>query len=135
MPISYIDTSAFLKLLVAEEHSVALRRHVRKHEQWSSTLLAVEAHRAGPQLGIDTLAVEEALRAVTMVVPSETTYHSARTVGVRELRTLDALHLASALEFADDLAAVITYDRRLAAGCEYENVDVVSPGLGAFWWH
>ncbi len=114
---------------------MALRRYVRKHERWSSTLLAVEAHRAGSRLGIDTLASEDALRAVTTVFPSETTHHSARTIGVRELRTLDAVHLASALEFADDLAAVITYDRRLAAGCEYENVDVVSPGLGAFWWH
>ncbi len=134
MAVSYIDTSAFLKLLVAEEHSGVLRRYVNERGLWSSTLLAVEAHRAGPRLGIDALAIDEALRVLTMVVPSETTYSSARTVGVRELRTLDALHLASAMELADDLAAVITYDRRLAAGCEYEGIEVVSPGLGALWW-
>ena len=52
MAIWYLDTSAFLKLLVAEEHSAALRRHVRSLELWSSTLLGVEAHRAAPRLEV-----------------------------------------------------------------------------------
>ncbi len=134
MPVSYIDTSAFLKLLVEEEHSAAMRRYAAEHALWSSTLLAVESHRAGPRLGIDQQVMDEALNVVTMFVPSESTYNSARKVGVRELRTLDALHLASALELSEDLTAVITYDRRLAAGCEHEEVDVSTPGLGERWW-
>ncbi len=134
MPVSYIDTSAFLKLLVDEKHSGLMRRYAEEHELWSSTLLAVESHRAGPRLDIDPLVIDEALKVVTMVVPLEATYNSARKVGVRELRTLDALHLASAMELADDLSAVVTYDRRLAAGCELEQVDVAAPGLGSRWW-
>lgn len=134
MAIWYLDTSAFLKLLVAEEHSIALRRHLRSRELWSSTLLAVEAHRAAPRLDLDPAVVAKALSVITMVVPSETTYSSARTVGVPELRTLDAMHLASALEFGADLAGVLTYDRRLAVGCEHERVAVTSPGLNPAWW-
>ena len=132
MAIWYLDTSAFLKLLVAEEHSAALRRHVRSLELWSSTLLAVEAHRAAPRLNLNKDVVARALSTITIVVPSETTYSSARTVGVPELRTLDALHLASALEFGVDLAGVLTYDRRLAAGCE--RIAVETPGLRPSWW-
>ena len=134
MAIWYLDTSAFLKLLVAEEHSAALRRHVRSLELWSSTLLAVEAHRAAPRLAVNKDVVARALSTITIVVPSETTYSSARTVGVPELRTLDALHLASALEFGADLAGVLTYDRRLAAGCEHERIEVETPGLRPSWW-
>ena len=134
MAIWYLDTSAFLKLLVAEEHSAALRRYVRSRELWSSVLLTVEAHRAAPRLNIDTAVVARALCTVTIVVPSETTYSSARSVGVPELRTLDALHLASALEFGADLAGVLTYDRRLAAGCEQEGLVVEAPGLRPSWW-
>lgn len=132
--IWYLDTSAFLKMLVAEEHSAELRRHIRKCDLWSSTLLAVEAHRAGPRLGLGTAIVGQALSAITMVVPSETTYTSARSVGVPELRTLDALHLASALEFAADLAGVLTYNRRLAAACAHEHLVVAAPGLEPSWW-
>ena len=134
MAIWYLDTSAFLKLLVAEEHSAALRRHVRSLELWSSTLLGVEAHRAAPRLDLETDSVTRALSMITIVVPAETTYSTARTVGVPELRTLDALHLASALEFGVDLAGVLTYDRRLAAGCEYERIAVEAPGLHPSWW-
>ena len=134
MPVWYVDTSAFLKLLVAEEHTPDLRRFVRERELWSSTLLAVEAHRAGPRLGLDAAVLGEALRTITLVVPTEATYSSARTVGIPELRTLDALHLASALEFGLDLAGVLTYDRRLAAGCEHEQRVVAAPGLAEHWW-
>ena len=134
MAIWYLDTSAFLKLLVAEVHSAPLKRFVSTHELWSSTLLAVEAHRAAPRLAINAEVLVRALKAITMVVPSEATYSSAQSVGIPELRSLDAMHLASALELAGDLAGVLTYDRRLAAGCAHEKVPVSTPGLSPSWW-
>jgi uncharacterized protein len=134
MPVWYVDTSAFLKLLVAEEHSTAFRQQVADTALWSSSLLAVEAHRAGPRLGIHASSVDDALATVTMVIPNESTYNSAQRVGLPELRTLDALHLAAALELGADLAGLLTYDRRLAAGAEHESVVVSSPGLPLHWW-
>jgi predicted nucleic acid-binding protein len=130
----YLDTSAFLKLLVEEEHSKKLRRALSSKELWSSTLLSVEAHRAGIRLGVTPTDVDLRLVAVTMVVPSETTFETARSIGPNTLRTLDALHLAAALELGEDLDGVVTYDRRLASGCAQLDVPVVAPGRGRDWW-
>lgn len=130
----YLDTSAFLKLIVAEEESEELRATVESAELWSSTLLDVEAHRAARRLGVDRDAVVQALEAVTLVMPAETTFATARRVGPDALRALDALHLAAALELGADLETVITYDRRLAAGCEVLDVPVQTPGHPSGWW-
>lgn len=113
----YLDTPAFLKLLVAEEHSDALRSMLGSARRWSSTLLDVEAHRAALRLGVPRASVEAALETVALVMPSEATFASARDIGPKRLRTLDASHLATAAEMGDDLGAVVTYDNRLAA-CE-----------------
>ena len=130
----YLDTSAFLKLVVEEEHSAALRATLRGADLWSSALLDVEAHRAGPRLDVPADVITEHLEAVTLVTVGEGTLAAARSVGVPALRTIDALHLAAALELGADLDAVVTYDRRLAAGCSAESCAVVGPGLAARWW-
>ena len=43
------------------------------------------------------------------------------------LRSLDALHLAAALEIGDELEAVVTYDRRMAEGAQALGIGVVAP--------
>jgi hypothetical protein len=43
------------------------------------------------------------------------------------LRTLDAIHLATALAVREDLEAVVTYDRRLAAAAERIHLEVSVP--------
>ena len=130
----YLDTSAFLRILVDEEHSTALRTLLSGADVWSSTLLALEAHRAALRLGIAANEVDLRLAAVTMIVPSESTYLDARSVGTGELRTLDALHLTAALELGNDLGSIVTYDRRLAAGADHHRIAVVAPGLSPRWW-
>jgi len=132
--VRYLDTSAFLKLLVAEDESEDLRAAVADADLWSSTLLDIEAHRAARRLGVDRSRVTEAIEVVTLVFPAETTFATARTVGPDTLRTLDALHLATALELGADLEAVVTYDARLAAGCEALELSVVTPGRTGTWW-
>jgi uncharacterized protein len=132
--VLYLDTSAFLKILVEEEHSLALRAALTDRDIWSSSLLAVEAHRSALRLGIDSEAVDQRLAAVTLIAPSESSYFSARTIGTHMLRTLDALHLASALELGADLEALATYDRRLAEACDQLDIEVLSPGSAARWW-
>ena len=111
-----------------------LRSALAAKEIWSSSLLAVEAHRAALRLGVDYNEVDLRLAAVTLVAPSETSYFSARTVGTPALRTLNALHLASALELGADLDGVVTYDRRLADAFDLVGVEVVAPGLLGRWW-
>ena len=130
----YLDTSAFLKLVVEEDHSRALRRAIGSRECWSSTLLAVEAHRACIRLGLPHDAVDSRLAVVTFIVPSETTFDIARAIGPDHLRTLDAFHRATATELGSDLDGVVTYDRRQASGAETLGLSVVAPGLTGRWW-
>lgn len=130
----YLDTSAFLKLLVQEEHSDTLRRSILNESLWASTLLAVEAHRAASRLAVPAARVDELLDSVTLVIPAEATFLAARSIGEAQLRTLDALHLASAAELGEDLDALVTYDRRLAARADALGIQAASPGQAAEWW-
>jgi predicted nucleic acid-binding protein len=67
----YLDTSAFLKLLVDEEHSSELRTALGAENVWSSSLLDVEAHLAGRRLGLPADTVAEHLDADTIFTPGE----------------------------------------------------------------
>jgi predicted nucleic acid-binding protein len=132
--VRYLDTSAFLKLLVTEAHSDALRAALHGTTPWSSTLLDVEAHRAALRLGLPPDRVDLALQSVSLVLPGPATFAIARSLAPGTLRTLDAIHLAAALELGEDLDEVVTYDGRMAAGCSEAEVEVLSPGLPPAWW-
>ncbi|HVA22735.1 MAG TPA: PIN domain-containing protein [Candidatus Micrarchaeia archaeon] len=124
----YVDTSAFLKLVVAEVESTAMRQWVARHQPcWSSHLLATEAVRAATRLGIDDEIVARALDTISLVLPAASTFHSAASLEPTGLRSLDALHLAAALELGADLEGVVTYDDRLIAGARAASITVVSP--------
>lgn len=130
----YLDTSAFLKVLVEEECSADARRALDGVEVWSSVLLDVEAHRAARRLGVPAEDVARCIEAVTLVTVGDDTITTARTIGSEALRALDALHLATALELGADLDAVVTYDRRLAEAADRLGMTVEAPGLTAHWW-
>jgi len=124
----YVDTSAFLKLVTFEEESEALRSWFEAHESvWSSQLLRTEATRAALRLGIDTEIIERALDTVSLVLPSVTTFAVAGRLEPGPLRTLDALHLATALEFGDDLEGLVTYGVRMIDAGRRSMIGIVSP--------
>lgn len=133
--MKYVDTSAFLKFLVREQYSAAIVAAAAGSELWSSTLLAVEAHRAALRLGVPGDEVDVALARVHLVLPAATTFHLARSVGDSALRTLDAIHLATALEIGAEVECVLTYDQRLARAASTLGVAVDAPGMAAGWWH
>lgn len=64
----------------------------------------------------------------TPALPSTATYDNAALLEPQILRTLDALHLASALELGDDLSGLITYDTRMAGAAAALGLAVVAPG-------
>ena len=124
----YLDTSAFLKLVVAEKESGAVRAWLVDHgPPWSSQLLRTEALRAARRLDIDEEVVESALQAVSLILPVASTFHSAGTLPPPTLRSLDALHLATALELGEDLDGLVTYDERMAQAALAESITVVAP--------
>ena len=116
MSALYLDSSAFVKLVVAETESVALRAYLANHgaRRVSSALLRAESLRAVRHLGPDALAaVREGLRRVDLIGIDDRILDAAGTLEPQVLRTLDAIHLATAIAVGDDLEAILTYDERM----------------------
>jgi len=128
--VAYLDTSAFVKLVVAEPESPALRRAIARWPQRaSSTLLRTETIRALRRSGNtgQIPAARRLLRGVSMVRVDEPLLDRAADLEPAELRTLDAIHLASALEIGQDLGVMIAYDIRLQAAAQAYGLVVESP--------
>ncbi len=124
----YLDTSAFLKLIVSEEESKAMRTWFTSHGPiWSSQLLQTEAIRASNRLGVATEIVTTVLDSISMVLPSRTTFYAASSLLAVGLRALDALHLASAIEIGDDLDGIVTYDMRMIQAAGALSIAVATP--------
>ncbi len=126
----YLDTSAFVKLVVAEEDSAALRAWALDPgvRLVASDLLRTEALRAARRHSPAALLQTRALlEAMTLMVVTANVCERAAELDPMILRNLDALHLASALALGDDLQAVVTYDDRLAQACAAHGVPVIAP--------
>jgi uncharacterized protein len=127
---AYLDTSAFVKLVVREPESDAL---VRALDEWprrvSSSLLVVEAVRAAARVSEDASNRAEALLAgVTLLPPDLDLLRSAARLAPARLRSLDAIHLATALSLGAELGAFFAYDERLRAAAHAASIPPASPG-------
>ena len=130
--VYYLDTSAFLKLIVAEKHSKALRTWADRYDQSlvSSNLLQIESLRAARRLGPEVLlSTREMLRAVHLISLTSDICESAAELDPAITRSLDAAHLATALHLGSDLEAVVTYDERMSEAAAHLGVRVLAPGV------
>lgn len=129
----YLDTSAFLKLVVTEERSRQMHDWAIGQERsgsglWSSDLLRTEALRAARRRDPDTLAAaRDRLEAVNLITLTRDTFVRAAELDPGILRSLDALHLAAALEFADDLEGIVTYDDRMIGATRILGLPSIAP--------
>jgi len=128
--IAYIDASAFVKLFVLESESDAVTAEIDR--DWpnliASEILAVEAFRVALRYGGDApVRATGLLRQVVLLPLSQATRESAYRVGPPELRTLDAIHLATALSQEARASAIFTYDARLADACRDAGLRVLAP--------
>lgn len=116
MSAVYLDSSAFIKLLVEEAESAAVRTFLadRDARRVSSALLRTESLRAVRDLGPDALAtVREGLRRIDLIGIDDRILDAAGTLEPQVLRTLDAIHIATAMAVGDDLDLIVTYDERM----------------------
>jgi len=132
----YFDTSALLKRDLREDHSAALIARVDHlikdgHELFTSVLGAIEVERVRRRLvGLgaldgplqDSVAVD----GLAVVPIDDRTARTARWIGPDGLRSLDAIHLASAV--VNDADGLVTYDERLSAVARAVGLLVESPG-------
>lgn len=124
----YLDTSAFIKLVRREPQSAALRSAVKEERVFSSELLVCEALRAAGRYGEPLReAAARGLGAVSLVPLDRDLLHEAGRLDPVRLRSLDALHLATALRAGERLDGVLTYDARLADACAAHGVAALGP--------
>ena len=119
-----------MKLILDEVESEAVRAFVGQHpaRRVSSGLLRAEVLRATRYLGPESRgAVREALRRVDLVAMDDRILEAAGTLEPAVLRTLDAIHLATALAIGDDLTAIVTYDGRMVEAARLLGLRTFSP--------
>jgi hypothetical protein len=121
-----------LKLVLPEPERPALERVLsRWPDRISSVLLPIECRRivlrAGSPSGVRA-RLEQELSGVTLVRLDESIQRLAGTIGPPGLRSLDAIHLATALSIGDYPEAFVTYDERLAAAARAAGLNVIAPG-------
>ena len=131
MSLYYADTSAVIKLLVDETHSKAFAAFYDEHAdaEWvSSALLRIELIRAvGRAVPALLPEARELLTAFTCVAIDDEIVAAAMNEPDRGLRSLDAIHLATARLLVPELDGLVTYDERLAKAAADAGLPVVSP--------
>ena len=126
---TYLDSSALVKLAVSEPESEALRRYIRRRRPLVTSALArTEVGRALLPLGPEaTRRGQELVAGIDLVRINDRVLNSAGAMLPPDLRSLDAIHLATAQLFSKDLARIITYDERMIAAAKKLGMVVVAP--------
>ncbi|CAN5680493.1 MAG: type II toxin-antitoxin system VapC family toxin [Actinomycetota bacterium] len=132
MKLLYLDSSAIVKLVVREPESEALAALIADWpERVSSELARVEVMRAArrAEAGGEVLArAEEVLARIGLIHVDGVVLEIAASLAPRHLRTLGAMHIATALSVKDDLGAIVAYDERVKSASEATGIKVLSPG-------
>jgi len=125
----YLDTSALTKLVVAEAESKALRTWLRTdREPVACDLARTELIRAVRRSAPDRLLHARAvLDSLTLIDVTTSIFEQASRLDPTSLRSLDAIHLAAALNLGDDLDSMVTYDDRLAEAANLNGIPVTAP--------
>ncbi len=129
MPATYLDSSAIVKLIVAELESAALRRYLRRRRPLVSSALArTEALRALLLEGERAVRQGRAvLNRLDLVRVSDHILDAAGALLPLSIRPLDAIHLASAQRLGRDLGRIVTYDERMIDVARVLGIKTMSP--------
>jgi uncharacterized protein len=126
---TYLDSSALVKLAVREPESVALRRYLRRRRPLiASALVRTEVTRALLPLGAEAVQRgQHVLARIDLVRINDRVLDAACAMLPAELRSLDAIHLATAQQLGADLARIVTYDDRMAMAADQLGLAVARP--------
>jgi predicted nucleic acid-binding protein len=127
--VTYLDSSAIVKLAVQEPESKALRAYLRRRRVLvSSSLARAEVARALAPLGDAAVRRgNDVLTRIDLIRVSDRILTAAGWLQPEDLRTLDAIHLATVRQIESDLSRVITYDERMAVGARLSGWPTVAP--------
>ena len=127
----YVDASALVKLVISEPESEALLGLLSiRDDLVSSAVAVVEVVRAARRASDSPETVARArdvVRAVHLLAVDLKVLERAADLEPGGLRSLDTIHLASALSLEDELDAIVVYDQRLATAAESSGLKVLAP--------
>lgn len=125
----YLDTSALVKLVIAESETRALEKWLRlRATVVSSDLARTELLRAVRRTHPASMVrAREVLDAVALLTLSTPVCERAALLDPVVLRSLDAIHIAAAMQLGDELDGIVTYDSRLVQGCVLHGIAVIAP--------
>lgn len=128
----YLDSSALMKLIRREEETGALEAWLSERPEppvVTSELGRVEVLRAARRVGGQVLVEARAVIGDLDLVPLDRAVQDlASEIAHPLLRTLDALHLASAVLLGEALATFVAYDQRLVRSAREVGLAVATPG-------
>lgn len=127
----YLDSSALVKLALAEPEYPALARYLA--ERADNTLVSSTVHRTEVLRAIWRAApgalprAQRIIRRIAVVSMSHDILDNAATLPPAGIGSTAAIHLASALAIKRDLIAFVSYDKLLADAAREAGLPVVSP--------
>jgi uncharacterized protein len=120
-----------VKLVLEEDESDALHRLLASSSAGlaSSVVAGVEVPRAARRSAgrRGEARAQEVLRGIVLLELSNDVIERAVAAEPPALRSLDAIHLASALSLGADLGALVTYDDRMTTAAESAGLHVLAP--------
>lgn len=128
--VAYLDASAVVKLLMQEPETAALRRRLRGWpRRASAALLRVELLRTVKRAGLPRLLPDarRQLGSIHLIRLDDELLERAGALEPASVRSLDAIHLAAALGLGTELAAVVTYDARMASAAQALGLPLIAP--------
>jgi predicted nucleic acid-binding protein len=124
----YLDSSAFVKLVLPEPETPALLAALEGVERLvASEILEIEVLRATRRGGGDTAAAHDQLAAVRLLPLSSEIRKRASELEPLSVTSLDAIHLATALSLDERLDGLYTYDERMSLAAREAGLDVQAP--------
>ncbi len=135
--MTYADTSALAKLVIAEAETEVLGQYLaaRPERTTSSELTIAELIRTVTRAGVDAASADLLLRQLDLLTIDEASLWRAGRLPSPPgtfLRTADAIHLIAAMELGE--TEFLTYDRRQAQAAEARGFVVVAPGRSHAWY-
>jgi uncharacterized protein len=127
----YLDSSAIVKLVVLEPETSALLSFLAGHpERASSGLARVEVLRAlrrARASASQRRRASDVLSRIALLHVDDDILESAAELESADLRSLDAIHVATVLSIKEELAGVVTYDERFSAAAKRAGLSIFAP--------
>lgn len=127
----YLDASALVTLVTGRPHASELRQFLTESPEMpmgTSTIGFIETVRTLDRVGSYPTALQDLLTDFTEILVTDEIRDAAATLP-GSVRTLDAIHIASAQIIGDALAYLVSYDKRMLDVAHSVGIPVAAPGM------